>query len=76
MEKIYLATHHNRRTDDTKKVYKNREDAKTMCYGWIKKYDPDKYVFLLQEGWDCDYGDWCLFCHDDYYACVETLELN
>ena len=76
MEKIYLATHHNRRTNDTREAYSNREDAKTACYGWVKKYDPDNFVFILQKGRYAKYGDWCLFCHDDYYICVETLELN
>lgn len=67
---IYLACHHDRHTDDVYKAFVSEEKAKQQCREWMLVYRTDQIVQNQQ------YGDWCLFLGESYYAFVQQIEVD
>lgn len=67
-EFIYLAGHHDRHTDDVFVAFKSELNAKNQCQEWMRSWKS------VEE--NVQYGDWCLFVNDDYYAFVQMVELK
>jgi hypothetical protein len=65
---LFLACHHDRHTDDEYKLFVDERKAKTQCHEWLS-YSKDVIVQNHQ------YGDWCLFIDESYYAFVQKVEV-
>jgi hypothetical protein len=68
MNHIFLACIHDRHTDDKYLAFLNEGKAKEWCYLHMSHFK-DSAVENNQ------YGDWCLYISDDYYAFVEKVEV-
>lgn len=63
---VYLACIHDRHTDDKYLFFLKEEEAKHQCREWTSMWRTEENE---------QYGDWCLYMTDDYYAFVQKVPL-